>query len=156
MSEVAAADRDYQLWMLLDQVATLILNARDQELSQYGTTAMQAGVLFVTTRVGKETTPAEISRWILRKPSSVTGILDRMERAGLIKRSKDLPRRNLVRITLTDKGQKAYKQSLKRDTIRRIMSTLSEEEQQQLAALLEKLRAKAAKVAGVKHKIPFP
>ncbi|HIE18065.1 MAG TPA: MarR family transcriptional regulator [Dehalococcoidia bacterium] len=156
MPEATPRNRDYELWVLLDQVATLILNARDQELSQYGTTAMQAGVLFVTTQVGNETTPAEISRWILRKPSSVTGILDRMERAGLIKRTKDLPRRNLVRITLTDRGQKVYKQSLKRGTIRRIMSALSEEECEQLASLLEKLRAEAAKVAGVKHRIPFP
>ncbi len=156
MSDTKPVDQDYNLWALLEQVTTLILNARDQELSEYGTTAMQAAVLFITNQVGDETTPAQISRWIFRKPSSVTGILNRMVKAGLVERTKDLPKRNQVRVRLTEKGQKAYKQSLKRVPIHKVISALSEEERRQLASLLEKLRAKALKVTGVKYKPPFP
>ena len=156
MADTKPVDLDYNLWVLLEQATTLILNARDQELSEYGTTAMQAAVLFITNQVGDETTPAEISRWISRKPSSVTGILNRMVKAGLVQRTKDLPRGNWVRVRLTEKGQKAYKQSLKRKPIHLIMSALSEEERRQLASLLEKLRTKALKVGGVRYKPPFP
>lgn len=156
MADTRPLDLDYNLWALLEQVTTLILNARDQELSEYGTTAMQAAVLFIINQVGDETTPADISRWIFRKPSSVTGILDRMAKAGLLQRTKDLPKRNMVRVRVTEKGQKAFKQSLKRKPIHLIMSALSQEERRQLASLLQKLRTRAIKVGGVKYKPPFP
>jgi MarR family transcriptional regulator for hemolysin len=156
MPDVQPVDRDYDLWVLLNQVTTLILNAREKELTQYGTTAMQAAVLFITNAVGDEVTPAAISRWLLRKPSTITGILNRMERARLVEKAKDLPRKNLIRIRLTQKGKQAYKQSLKRESLHKIMSCLSEEEREQLASCLEKLRNRATKVQGVKHKIPFP
>lgn len=156
MADTRPLDLDYNLWALLEQVTTLILNARDQELSEYGTTAMQAAVLFIINQVGDETTPADISRWIFRKPSSVTGILNRMAKAGLLQRTKDLPKRNMVRVRVTEKGQKAFKQSLKRKPIHLIMSALSQEERRQLASLLQKLRTRAIKVGGVKYKPPFP
>jgi DNA-binding MarR family transcriptional regulator len=156
MADTRPLDPDYNLWMLLEQVTILTFNATDQELSEYGTTAMQAAVLFVINQIGEETTPAEISRWILRKPSSITGILKRMVKAGLVERTKDLPKKNMVRVRLTEKGQGAYKQSLKRKPIHQIMSALSQEERRQLASLLEKLRTKAIKVGRVKYKPPFP
>jgi DNA-binding MarR family transcriptional regulator len=156
MQEVQPVDQDYNLWVLLNQVQTLILNARDTELMEYGTTAMQAAVMFITNAVGDATTPAEISRWLLRKPASISGLLDRMERTGLVERAKDLPRRNWVRVKITKRGQQAYKQSLKRKPIHQIMSCLSEEEREQLVSILVKLRTRATKVLNYRQKIPFP
>jgi DNA-binding MarR family transcriptional regulator len=156
MTDTRPFDMYYNLWALLEQVTTLTLNARDQELSEYGTTAMQAAVLFIINQVGDETTPAQISRWIFRNQSTVIGLLNRMVKAGLIQTTKDLPKKNLVRVRVTEKGQKIYKQSLKRKPIHQIISALSEEERQQLDSLLKKLRTKALKVARIKYKPPFP
>ena len=139
MPDFQSVESDYNLWVLLSQACNLILNVRDNELSQYGTSAMQAAILLVIKSIGDEVTPAEISRWILRKPSSVTGILQRMEKAGLLKKTKDLSRKNLVRVTTTEKGGRVYNQSLKRESIRQIMSCLSVDESQQLMASLKKL-----------------
>jgi DNA-binding MarR family transcriptional regulator len=156
MPESKPVDEDHNLWVLLNQVTTLAVNARDTELIEDGTTAMQAGVLGIINNVGDATTPAEISRWLLRKPATISGLLDRMEKAGLVERVKDMPRKNWVRIKMTKKGQQTYKQSLKRKSIHQIMGGLSAAEREQLNSILLKLRAKAAKVLNYKQKIPFP
>jgi DNA-binding MarR family transcriptional regulator len=156
MQKIQPADQDYDLWVLLNQAQSLMMNARDRYLIKYGITAMQAAVLFITNAVGEETIPAEISRWLLRKPATASGLLDRMEKAGLVERAKDLPRKNLVKIRLTQKGKQAYKQSLKRESLHKIMSCLSKEERQQLESILVKLRTRAAKVLRHREEIPFP
>jgi DNA-binding MarR family transcriptional regulator len=156
MPHNSLVDQDYDLWVLLNQVQSLMMNARDIELVEYGTTAMQAAVLFIINSIGEEAIPAEISRWLLRKPATVSGLLDRMEKAGLVERVRDLPKKNLVRIRITEKGRQAHKKSLKRESIHKTMSCLSEEERKQLASILLKLRNRVTKVLRHREEIPFP
>ncbi len=157
MPEVSARDGDYNLWVLLHQVSDIIFNAREAELQKYGLPATQAEVLFVIKAVGDEVTPAQISRMVFRRPHSVSGIIDRMTKAGLVRKTKDLHRKNLVRVTLTEKGQKAYGQALRRKSVQKIMSALSEAERQKLKSLLETLRNKGLKELGINpKKLPVP
>ena len=93
MPEVQPVDQDYNLWVLLNQVLTFMLNARDRELMEYGQTTMQAAVLFIVNAIGETATPAAISRWFIRKPPAISGLLDRMEKAGLLVKVKDLPKK---------------------------------------------------------------
>jgi len=79
-----------------------------------------------------------------------------MAREGLVRKTKDLDRKNLIRVTLTEKGREAYYQSTARKSIQRILSSLSEEQKQQLGLLLEELRNKALEELGLGHKLPFP
>jgi len=78
-----------------------------------------------------------------------------MEKEGLIRKVKDLDRKNLIRVVVTEKGQRAYEQSTKREVIHRIMSSLSEEERQQLSSCLQKLRSKALAEFDMERP-PFP
>ena len=157
MPEVADADRDYNLWVLLRQVSDIIFNAREAELQQHGLPATQAEVLFVIKAIGDKTTPAQMSRMMFRRPHSVSGIIDRMKKAGLVKKTKDLHRKNLVRVTITEKGEKAYKQALKRKSVQKIMSSLPEAECQKLKSILETLRNKGLKELGIDpKKAPSP
>ena len=149
-------DKDFTLWVLLRQAKDTVFKATEKELSQYGISPEQAGVLSIVQFLDNKATPAEISRWLLREPHTVSGILSRMEKKGLIRKTKDLDRKNLVRVTLTDKGQQAYLQSTKIESIGKIMSCLSEEECQQLSSCLKKLRGRAFKQLGVDTKPPFP
>jgi DNA-binding MarR family transcriptional regulator len=74
-----------------------------------------------------------------------------------VKRAKDMERKNLVRVTITEKGQQAYKQALKRKSVQKIMSSLSEAERQKLKSLLETLRNKGLKELGIDpKKAPSP
>jgi len=157
MKETKGVEQNYRLYVLLDQANVTILNALEDELRQYRISAMQASVLFITKAIGKDATPAEIARWLIRKPHTVSGLLARMERSGLVKKTKNFAKKNLIRVTLTAKGEKAYNQSLKRVSLRRIMSCLSENERKQLGISLEKLRDEALKEPRIKRKkLPFP
>lgn len=152
-------DQDYNLWLRLQQAGDVVFRARDKELSQYGITATQATVLFmlkVIKATAGEATLGRVSKWLLREPHTVSRIFTRMENEGLVSKLKGSGKKNKVNITLTAKGEQAYKQSLKRESIREIMSCLSEEERQQLGSLLEKLRDKALEKLTAASKVPFP
>jgi DNA-binding MarR family transcriptional regulator len=62
-----------------------------------------------------------------------------MEKQGLVKRVKDLARKNRVRVVLTAKGRRLYNQTRRLDSIRSIVSSLSDEERQQLELCLRTL-----------------
>jgi DNA-binding MarR family transcriptional regulator len=78
-----------------------------------------------------------------------------MEEKGLVKKIKDMDRKNMIRIAMTEKGEQAYNQSTQRTTIHNIMSALSEAEHQQLMSLLQRLRDQALKELGEYAKPPF-
>jgi len=145
---------DYRLWVLLHQTTDAVLKARGKELGQSGISFIEAGVLVTLHTIGEKATPAEIARRLFREPHSVSGLLNRMEKRGLVRKTKDLDRKNLVRVSITEKGQQAYDKSIKGESICKIISSLSEDEQQQLRSYLEKLRNKAFKELSVERKPP--
>lgn len=156
MKEFDPTDLDYNLWLFLAQVRTVMLRARQMEVSRYGITASQASVLFVVNALGDKAMPAEISRWLFRQSHSVSGILNRMEKQGLVRRVKDLGKKNLVRVVLTEKGREVYANCTKREAMHRIMPSLSGEQRQQLIACLENLRDATLKYLGEEQELPFP
>jgi len=156
MNTSAFADKDYNLWVLLSQTRDVIFKVRENELSQYGITAVEATALFVIRVIGDEATPAKISRCMLRQHHTVTALLKRMENKGLIMRTKDPDRKNTWRVCLTEKGQNAYNQSSIRDSLHAVMSIFSENEHEQLEKYLKKLRDEAIKHIISVPVLPFP
>lgn len=149
-------DVDYSLWWLIVHMRRAMYKARAKELFQYGITPEEAAVLFIVKAIGPRATPAEISRWLLREPHSTSGLINRMEKKGLVRKVKDLERKNMVRVAITEKGQQAHNQSAKRGTIHRIMSALDGDERQQMWEYVRKLRDKAFEETGVVRKPSFP
>ena len=80
----------------------------------------------------------------------------RMEKKGLVTKAKDLEKKNLVRLAITEKGQQAYEQAMKRESIHRILSSISDDECERLESCLTMLRDKAIEEAGITYKSPFP
>ena len=142
--------------VLLGQVSDILFKAREKELSRYGITAMEAAVLHVVQTIGDRATPAEISRWILREPHSVSGLLNRMVKRGLVKKTKDLEWKNLIRVTATEKGKEAYESSLAAESVPNVVSVLSAGECQQLNSYLLKLRDRGLKEVNIEYEMPFP
>ena len=153
--ETAPYEQEFKLWVMLEQAQSAIFAAREKELAQFGISPMKAAVLFIVKNIGSEATPTEIARWILRKSHTVSGLLDRMEKDGLITKAKNLPKKNLVRVTITPKGQKALRQAMKREYIRRIFAAIPGRDRTQLYNQLEKLRDKGLKLSGF-PKPPYP
>jgi len=158
MSDSLLDNQNYELWVLLQQARDAIHQARDKELRRFGISNVQSAVLFIIQAIGHEATPTEISRWIFRRPHGVAALLARMERKGLVKRTKDLERKNMARIEITQKGYRAYNDSLKLESIQRIMSSLTEEERRRLKSWLLKLRDTACEElrVDVRPRYPLP
>lgn len=146
----------YDLWNLLSEVRDAIVRTREMEASQFGISAPQTQVLFFVQAIDGPVTPAQLSRLLFRESQSVSGLLTRMEKQGLVKRVKDLDRRNQVRIVMTEKGRQAYNQSTQRKSIQRIMSSLSKEERRQLKSYLQTLKDKALKELAIVRQRPLP
>ncbi len=149
-------DKDYELWVLLAQAQEAMYKARQHELRRYNLTPRQSAVLFIIRAIGDKVTPAEISRWLLRESHSVSEIISRMEKQGLLKKVRDLDRKNLVRIELTEKGSEAYNQAIKMGSIHTIVSALSDEERRQFSSTLKMIRDRAIQESGKELRTPFP
>ena len=145
----SAEDEDQDLWLLLTHTRYAIFRAREKELLRYGVSPEQISLLFVVQALGNKATPAALSRHILRQPHTVSALVDRMAKRGLVKKVKDLDRKNLVRVVMTEKGQKTYELSTKRGPIHRIINALNEEEKKAFRESLVKLLARARKEIGL-------
>lgn len=78
--------------------------AMDARVSRYDVTPVQTHVLMYLHQHGGQAPQREVTEFLRAKPSTVNGVLDRMEEKGLVRRSvsgQDARRRL---ITLTDKG----------------------------------------------------
>jgi DNA-binding MarR family transcriptional regulator len=150
MSASANVDKDYKLWILLHQAKEYVLKVRVNELKKIGLSVPEAGTLYVTKAIEKtegKATPSKIAKGMLRQHHTVTALLKRMEKKGLITRNTDLDNRSTLIIRLTEKGEKALKQSYTRDSLHSVMSTLSEDEKERLEEYLLKIRDNAIKGA---------
>ncbi|MBA7698135.1 hypothetical protein ES703_106810 [subsurface metagenome] len=156
MKDQISSDQDFVLWFLLNQVRDVLFKAREKELRLHGITGTQAAVLFVIQAIGGEVTTTDISRWLVREHHSVSCLLDRMERAGLVSRSKERHAKSLTRVALTEKGRQAYCQSTKRASIHNIMRVISQEERQKITAVLIRVRDEGFKQQLGDLKPPFP
>lgn len=144
--EFETKNQDFELYRLLDITSVLMGKVRQKELWKYGLTRSQAAVLECVHESGNNATPSRISHRMIREPQSVSGILNRMEREGFLTKTRDVHRKNMVRVGLTLKGEQAYNRAIKRKSARRIISLLSEDERHQLILCLKKLRDKSLRV----------
>jgi DNA-binding MarR family transcriptional regulator len=145
LMEIVSDDEAHNVWLLLVQTRDALFNARQKELDKYHLSIGRASMLFAITSLGDGVIPAQLSPWVFRKPNTVWEIIKRMEKDGLVTTRKDTERKNLVRVSLTKKGEELYRLASKRKSIHRIMSSLSQEELQLLKSCLKKLRDGAIK-----------
>lgn len=150
MKDSPSVDLNY-LWMMLHQARDAIFKLREREVKKFGISIPKAEILFTIEAIGYPATPTEISRHLLREFHSISSILSRMEKQGLVKKVNDLNRKNLVRVSMTDKGRQVYHEAARRETILKILSCLSETEGQQLESSLKKLRDEALKNLGIEE-----
>ena len=151
MKEALSANEALRLWVLLGQTRDLIRNAIRKELEQINVTSRQAGVLMVLQANTEMLTPAEISRQLFREPHTISAVLKRMEKQGWLTRQKDLNKKNMIRVALTEEGRKLYFKTSNRKAINKIFFCLSEEEVTQLSSCLDKLKRRGMKEIGMKR-----
>ena len=135
----------YRLFSLLRQTADSVLKAREAELKKYSISPEQAAALVCIRSLDNKATPAELSRWLFRKRNSITILLNRMHKLGLISKKANKDRKNSFTIKLTEKGYNAYLQAIEFQAFRSIIEVLSESQRKQLWQLLQTIRLEVFK-----------
>lgn len=147
----------WELFTLLLQASDAVTRARQSELREVGATMMQLALLFIVKFIKGTATPAEISRWLFRKRHTVSALLKHMEKQGLVARTKDLPKKGMIRVSVTEEGEKLFRQAIaKREAVPEIMSCLSQEERANFSAYLRRVRDEALGHIGVSYRLPYP
>jgi DNA-binding MarR family transcriptional regulator len=109
---------------------------------QTGLTLPQILCLRAIDAAGDEpVTAADIARQVQLSPATITGILDRLERGGMLLRERDSRDRRKVYLSLTTRGQQwltSLPLSLQDRVVQRL-DDLTEKERQVLVSSLEQL-----------------
>jgi DNA-binding MarR family transcriptional regulator len=129
-------DSLYDLWMLLGRTHHVIARTRDRELDQWGISREVAFLLFVINALGENATPNNIWQHTVLQTSTVSEMLDRMVKTGLIEKLKQTDGKSRIRVKLTDEGNAVYKHSIERESIHKAMRALSKDQRKQLQSCL--------------------
>ena len=124
---------------LIGKTRLILFRARKKELDAYRVTPRQAHVLTCIYELGDKANLNELAERTERNLNTLSINMTKLERAGLVNKIRDTPKSTKLRFELTEKGLNIYQEARKIKSAKKIMSALSEEERQQLIALLEKI-----------------
>ena len=130
-----------RLWLLLRRVGDALMLCQDSVFGEYNLTTEQWGVL-TSIKARGPLRPSDLSRMLERTPNSMSMLIDRMARAGLVRRARDRKDRRVVTVSFTSKGEKAVQPAVIAgwEFIHDILSPLSLNDQRTLASLLETVK----------------
>jgi MarR family 2-MHQ and catechol resistance regulon transcriptional repressor len=132
-------------WLLCRQTYNLVLKCEDAVFAKVGLTTQQHAVLMAIKYIRNPVTPSDIAHWLDRNTNSISLIVDRMEKDGLVKRVRDLRDRRSLRLVMTSKGKEIFGQATMIGwvLVQEILSCLTEEDLETLGNLMERIRGKA-------------
>ena len=119
-----------RLWYVSHRTRALLKMCEDQIYSEYNLTTEQYAVLAAIKHIGGSARPTDIARWLGRSTNSISMIVDRMVKAGLLKRVRDRGDRRVVNVSITNKAENALKPAIRAgwNFIQKVTSPLSNED----------------------------
>lgn len=128
-----------KLWLLLHRVRDGLVACEDGVFGEYGLTTEKFSVLAAVKSRGGSLKPGELAEILARSPNSVSMLVDRMVKAGWVKRTRDRKDRRGVNVSLTSKGEKAVGPAAQAgwEFIQKMLSPLSDKDKEALTSLLE-------------------
>jgi DNA-binding MarR family transcriptional regulator len=128
---------------IVETIIYLVTESRrlsKDEASRYGVTPTQLSVLKLLYQIG-DLSLGTLSKEIRAHNSTVTGIVDRMEAAGLVDRARSEDDRRVWMIRLTAQGRKVAERARVSpwDTLRHALATLPPADQEKLTQILKKV-----------------
>ncbi len=131
-----------RLWLLLHRVRDALVRCEDSIFSEYGITLEQFTVLGQTKVQGGSMRIIDLARALESAPNSVSNLVDRMVKAGLVRRTRGKIDRREVRVSLTSKGENAITLATPAgwEFIQKVLSPISDKEKHALVNLLETLK----------------
>jgi DNA-binding MarR family transcriptional regulator len=119
-----------------------LLVRADRLFRGYGITGSQYNVLRILRGEGQPLPMLEIASRMVQTVPGITGLIDRLEAAGLVRRDRSTEDRRVIRVSITDKAL-AVLAELDEPLLRleeRLVGCLTPEEQRELIRALEKVR----------------
>jgi DNA-binding MarR family transcriptional regulator len=101
-------DPGYRLTVAVFETAGVLLRGSQKLFRPHGLTAAQFNVLNLVARNESGMSQRELSDLLVVDRSNVTGLLDRMEKAGWVRRDDSPGDRRVYRVSLTAAGQKLW------------------------------------------------
>lgn len=134
-----------RLWLLLHRVRDVFFTCEDSLFAEYGLTTEQLGLLAAVKTLGGSPRPTDLAQRLERSPNSISMLVDRMVKAGLVRRTRDRKDRRTVFVSATSKGEKAVGLALPVgwQLIQKILSPLSDRDKQALVSMLEMIKGEA-------------
>ena len=131
-------------WAMLRQTWIAVNKAAEVKLAKVGLTPEKAAVLWACKDYPATLTPAEIARLVFRENQTIAGLLNRMEKEGLVKRIPKRKGKPYTEIKMTSKGQQLVGPGVEimKQLIKEFASGLDWEQQRQLQGLLRIVRGK--------------
>lgn len=151
--EKPVLDDYYRLWLLLSQTRSAIFKVRHKKVGQY-LHPNQAAALVSIWALNGQVTPASLARRLFLEPHSASELIIRMEKKGLVTKSRDKKRGTVVRISITKKGRELCRRVMGQELIHRVLSSLTDEQREQLNTCLTVLYSEALKELGGAVEIP--
>jgi DNA-binding MarR family transcriptional regulator len=144
MTNRESEDLSVTLWRMLSQAYTRYKNGMDQVLAEHGLTMEQYSVIVTVKYHDAPIRITDIARWLERSTNSITMIVDRMVKAGLLRRVRDRKDRRTVNVFLTGKAEDALKPANPPawEFMQQGMSPLSSADKDAFAGLLKMINHK--------------
>ena len=146
-------DEYYRLWVLLIQTRSAIFKVRHKVVGRYLHPNLAAALVSIWA-FNRKITPAALSRRLFLEPHTVSELIVRMQKKGLVTKNRDKKRGTVVRIAITKKGREVCWQSMGQELIHQIIATLTDEQREQLRTCLDVLFNEALKELYLKGEIP--
>lgn len=137
---------EYSLWCTFHQAYDLVSWHEDDVFAKANITYQQFLVLWAIKYhdefIGGPIIINDLVPLLYRSSNSISQIVNRMEKNGLLKKLRDLSDGRAVRLIMTDKGKKMFIKTVKPNfkLIKGLLSTFSEKEIETLLLLVEKLK----------------
>jgi DNA-binding MarR family transcriptional regulator len=137
-----------RLWLRLLTCSTMVEQRMRQLLKEeFNTTLPRFDLLAALDRAEGGLTMGELSRWLMVSNGNVTGVADRLEAEGLIKRTPSPDDRRTQIVTITEKGRKDFKSmaTAHESWIKELFSDLSSADVESLMDLLTRAKQSVVK-----------
>lgn len=156
MLEKAKNDKrltDLELWWLMMGTWYAIYRLRQIELLPFNITVEQSTILVTLSYNGGSATSKALEDITLRQQNSISTLISRMEKNGLVTRVKHIGAKESI-IMISDKGLDVLER-ITAISMKEVFSHMTASDKQELAEYLYALRVRVRNILGVSYQPPF-
>jgi MarR family transcriptional regulator, 2-MHQ and catechol-resistance regulon repressor len=134
---------NHEALLNLVRTSTMLLKLSDRFFSQFGLTDAQFNILMILNDYDSEgMSQQELSDHLIVTKSNMVGLVDRLEKAGYVKRKSHPTDRRFYQIVMTAKGRDMIEKVKMSyfEEVDKMMSVLSDSQKKSLILAMERLR----------------